>query len=169
VYRYTIALTLAIGGTATWGLMRYRGLGWAFIALALTSTLFFTQANAAAPRIETKSIKQLAIELKTRLGLGDEVAAYQTYYQDLPVYLERRITVVDWNGELNFGSSVEDTKAWITDGTTFWKRWQGTTTMYVFTMIEDYEALKQSKPDLPLFPIARNQRNIVLSNKEVKP
>jgi 4-amino-4-deoxy-L-arabinose transferase-like glycosyltransferase len=168
-YRYTIAFTLAIGGTAAWGLMRYRSLGWAFIALTLTSVLFLTQVNAAAPRVDTKSVKQLAIELKARLRPGDEVASYQEYYQDLPVYLEQRITVVDWGGELNFGNSVEDTKAWMTDGATFWKRWQGTTTMYVLTPIEDYETLKRSGPNLPLFPIARNQRTIVLSNREVKP
>jgi hypothetical protein len=168
-YRYTIAFTLAIGGTAAWGLMRYRGLGWAFIALALTSVLFLTQVNAAAPRVDTKSVKKLAIELKARLKPGDEVASYQEYYQDLPVYLEQRITVVDWGGELNFGNSVEDTKAWMTDGATFWKRWQGTATMYMLTPIEDYEALKLSEPGLPLFPIARNNRNIVLSNREVKP
>jgi 4-amino-4-deoxy-L-arabinose transferase-like glycosyltransferase len=168
-YRYTIAFTLAIGGTAAWGLMRYRGLGWAFIALALTSVLFLTQVNAAAPRVDTKSVKKLAIELKTLLKPGDEVASYQEYYQDLPVYLEQRITVVDWGGELNFGNSVEDTKAWMTDGATFWKRWQGTATMYMLTPIADYETLKRSEPGLPLYPIARNQRTIVLSNREVKP
>jgi hypothetical protein len=154
---------------ATWGLMRYRGLVWAFIALVLTSVLFLTQVNAAAPRVDTKSVKKLAIELKTRLKPGDEVASYHEYYQDLPVYLEKRITVVDWGGELNFGNSVEDTTAWMIDGATFWKRWQGTATMYMLTPIADYEALKRSEPGLPLYPIARNQRTIVLSNREVKP
>jgi 4-amino-4-deoxy-L-arabinose transferase-like glycosyltransferase len=169
VYRYTISITLVVGGAAAWGLMRYRGLGWAFIALAMASALFLTQVNAAAPRIDTKSVKQLAIELKARLRPGDEVASYREYYQDLPVYLEQRITVVDWGGELNFGNSVEDTKAWMTDGDTFWKRWQGPATMYVMTRIEDYEARKRSDPGLPLFLIARDSRNIVLSNREVKP
>jgi hypothetical protein len=36
--------------------------------------------------------------LKQRLQPGDEVVSYNTYYQDLPVYLERRITVVNWKG-----------------------------------------------------------------------
>jgi 4-amino-4-deoxy-L-arabinose transferase-like glycosyltransferase len=169
VYGYTIAFTLAIGGAVAWVLKRYRGLGWAFIALTMTSVLFLTQVNAAAPRVDTKSVKQLAIALKARLKPGDEVASYHEYYQDLPVYLEKRITVVDWGGELNFGNSVEDTSAWMTDGATFWKRWQGPATMYVLTPIKDYEALKRSEPGLPLFPIARNSRNIVLSNREVKP
>jgi len=169
IYRYTIAFTLAIGGAAAWGLMRSRNLRRAFIAVAVTSALFLTQVNAAAPRVDTKSVKQLAIELKARLRPGDEVASYQEYYQDLPVYLERRITVVDWGGELNFGNSVEDTKAWMIDSATFWKRWQGPTTMYMLTPIENYETLKRSEPNLPLFPVDRNQRTILLSNREVKP
>jgi 4-amino-4-deoxy-L-arabinose transferase-like glycosyltransferase len=169
VYGYSIASTLAIGGAAAWGLARYRNLGWAVVTVAVTSVLFLMQINAVAPRVDAKSVKQLAIELKARLKPGDEVASYHEYYQDLPVYLEQRITVVDWGGELNFGSSVEDTKAWMTDGDTFWNRWQGPATMYVLTRIEDYESLKQSKPLLSLFPIAQDRRNIVLSNREVKP
>jgi 4-amino-4-deoxy-L-arabinose transferase-like glycosyltransferase len=169
VYGYSIASTLAIGGAAAWGLARYRNLGWAVVAVAVTSVLFLLQINAVAPRVDAKSVKQLAIELKARLKPGDEVASYHEYYQDLPVYLEQRITVVDWGGELNFGISVEDTKAWMTDGDTFWKRWQGPATMYVLTRIEEYEILKQSRPPLSLFPIAQDRRNIVLSNREVKP
>ena len=170
VYGYSIAFTLAIGGAVAWVLARKLVFGPAMIAVAITSVLFLVQVNAAAPRVDTKSVKQLALELKTRLKPGDEVASYQEYYQDLPVYLEQRITVVDWGGELNFGISLEDTtKAWMTDGDTFWKRWQGPATMYVLTRMENYEALKQSMPRLPLFPIAQNRRNIVLSNREVKP
>ena len=170
VYGYSIAFTLAIGGAVAWVLARKLVFGPAMIAVAITSVLFLVQVNAAAPRVDTKSVKQLALELKTRLKPGDEVASYQEYYQDLPVYLEQRITVVDWGGELNFGVSLEDTtKAWMTDGDTFWKRWQGPATMYVLTRMENYEALKQSMPRLPLFPIAQNRRNIVLSNREVKP
>ena len=169
VYGYSIALTLAIGGAAAWGLARYRNLNWAVVAVAVTSVLFLLQINAVAPRVDVKSVKQLAIELKARLKPGDEVASYHEYYQDLPVYLEQRITVVDWGGELNFGNSVEDTKAWMIDGDTFWQRWQGPATMYVLTRIEEYETLKQLKPSLPLFPIAQDRRNIVLSNREVKP
>jgi hypothetical protein len=58
----------------------------------------------------------------------------------------------------------------MTDGATFWKRWKnGPATMYVLTNIEAYENLKRSQPRLPLFPIARDSRNIVLSNNEAKP
>ena len=168
-YRYTLSFTLAIGSAGAWILARYRIFGWSVVAVAVTSALFLTQLNAVAPCVDTKSVKQLAIDLKARLKSGDEVASYREYYQDLPVYLEQRITVVDWAGELTFGAGREDTKAWMTDGDTFWTRWQGPATMYVLTRIADYEALKRSKPHLTLFPIAQSQRNILLSNRESTP
>ena len=54
------------------------------------------------------------------------------------MYLERRITVVDWEGELDFGKTVEDT-SWMIDGATFWKRWQGPARVYALTRITNYE------------------------------
>jgi 4-amino-4-deoxy-L-arabinose transferase-like glycosyltransferase len=167
-YRFSLALVMAIGAALSWALAYYRGFQQAFIALLVTSALFLTVVNAAAPLVDTKSTKPLAAALKERLKPGDEVASYQIYYQDLPVYLERRITVVDWSGELDFGRTVEDTTQWMTDKATFWKRWEGPAMIYMLTDVETYETLHRSQPELKLFPIIRNQKNILLSNREVK-
>jgi len=105
--------------------------------------------------------------LKAKIKPGDEVASYHTYYQDLPVYLERRITVVDWKGELEFGTEVENTSQWMIDTATFWKRWHGSSTMYMVTKLETYNTLR-ANPDLKLFPVAQNARHIILSNTDMK-
>ena len=168
-YRFALALVLAAGAALSWALARYRGFPQAFLALLVTSVLFLGLVNAAAPLVDTKSTKAMAAAIKERLKPGDEVASYQEYYQDLPVYLERRIIVADWGGELDFGRTVEDTKQWMMDGASFWKRWEGPTTIYLLTEIETYDILRKSKPGLSLFPITRDQRNILLCNKEVKP
>jgi len=165
IYRYTIALTLAIGAAAAWGLARYRGFRLALVALGITAGLFLVQVNAAAPRADQKSIKNFALMLKPMLKPGDEVATYQEYYQDLPVYLERRITVVDWRGELDFGTDAEDTKGWMINSAELWKRWQGPNTMYMLLEIEKYELLLKDAR-LTLYPMARNQRNILVTNRE---
>jgi hypothetical protein len=167
-YRLALALVLVAGACISWALAHFLKFQQAFIAVLVTSLLFLAIMNAAAPLFDTKSTKLLAATLKERLKPGDEVASYQIYYQDLPVYLERRITVVDWSGELDFGRTVEDTTQWMTDGATFWKRWEGATTIYMLTDIETYETLSQSNPELKLFPIIRNRKNILLCNKEVK-
>ena len=169
LHRYGFVLTLVLGGIVTWALAWYRGFRKAFIALTVTSVLFCLLVNAAAPLVDLKSVKDLATTLKTRIKPNEEVASYQEYYQDLPVYLERRITVVDWQGELDFGSSVEDTRAWMTDGWTFWARWSGPATMYLLMDIDKYEQLSRNTAFIyTLHPIARNKRTILLSNHEVK-
>ncbi len=165
-YRYGFAITLAAGGSTAWALARYRGFRQAFIAVVVMSVLFLVEMNAAAPRVDTKSIKTLALTLKPLLKPGDEVASYSTYYQDLPVYLERRITVVGWTGELEFGTQVEDTRQWMMDPNTFWRRWDGPETIYLLTERSMYEELRKN-PKVKLFLIAGDQRNVVLCNREV--
>jgi 4-amino-4-deoxy-L-arabinose transferase-like glycosyltransferase len=164
---YAIAFTLAVGAAIAWALAHYRGFQQALVAIVAASAVFLIVVNAAAPRVDFKSAKGLAQKLKPLLKPGDEVASFEEYYQDLPVYLERRITVVDWGGELDFGARVEDTHQWITDGATFWQRWQGPATIYMLTSLDTYNALLRSDKHLPLYPVARNRRNILLVNREV--
>ncbi len=166
-WRIVFACTLAAGAAFAWGLAKYRRFRLAFIAVTVFSALFLIEINAAAPLVDAKSVKTLAIALKTHLKPGDEVASYQTYYQDLPVYLEKRITVVDWKGELEFGTRVEDTSQWMIDSPTFWKRWKNPATMFMMTDINTYNTLRKDQR-LKLFPLAQNSRNILVSNKEGK-
>ncbi len=168
LYRYLFAITLAVGAGSAWFLARFRGFQPSFIAIVAMSVLFLLEINAAAPRVQTNSVKDIALTLKPLLKPGDEIASYSTYYQDLPVYLARRIIVVDWKGELEFGTQVEDTTQWMMAPDPFWKRWQGPETIYLITMKDTYESLRQN-PKLTLYPVAEDQRNIVLSNREVKP
>jgi 4-amino-4-deoxy-L-arabinose transferase-like glycosyltransferase len=165
-WRIAFIVTIMIGAAAAWLLAAYRGFKVAFVALAVTTALFFMEANAAALRVDMNSVKKLAVTLKARLSPGDEVASYQTYYQDLPVYLERRITVVDWKGELEFGTEVEDTSQWMLNSATFWKRWQGQSSMYLVTKIETFNEIRKNSY-LRLFPIAQDSHNILVSNKKV--
>jgi 4-amino-4-deoxy-L-arabinose transferase-like glycosyltransferase len=167
LYRYGFALTLAAGAGTAWALARYRRVQLAFIAVTVMSAIFLVALNAVAPRLDTKSIKTLATTLKPLLKPGDEVASYRKYYQDLPVYLERRITVVDWKGEMDFGTQVEDLSGWMIDSATFWKRWRGPVTLYALMEIEEYDLLRNDR-SLKLYPIARTQRTILVSNTEVK-
>ncbi len=51
------------------------------------------------------SAKQLAAYLRPRLAAADELASFDAYPQSLPAYLGREITVVDYQGELEFGIS----------------------------------------------------------------
>ncbi|MFA5072439.1 MAG: phospholipid carrier-dependent glycosyltransferase [Nitrospirota bacterium] len=166
-WRIFLVVTLAVGGIISWYCAAQKGFRWAFIAMTATAMIFLLQVNAAAPLVDMKSVKTIALPLKAKLKPGDEIVSYQTYYQDLPVYLERRITIVDWTGELEFGTTVEDTSQWMINNAVFWKRWQGNSRMYMMTKIETYRDLKKNPP-IPLFLLDQNQRNVLVTNKASK-
>jgi 4-amino-4-deoxy-L-arabinose transferase-like glycosyltransferase len=163
-----LAFTLAGGAAVAWTLARFRGFRHAFVAVVAASAVFLPVVNAAAPRVDFKSVKVIARTLKPMLKPGDEVASYGEYYQDLPVYIERRVTVVDWKGELDFGTRVEDTSQWMIDEETFWRRWQGPSTVYLLTNLSAYDDIRRFDDHLPLYPVARDRRHILLVNREVK-
>ena len=169
-YRQVFTITLAVGSVAAWLLSRYRGFSLAFIALTVMSAIFLLEMNAAAPLVDAQSsAKPIALALKARMKANEEVACYGHYYQDLPVYLEQRVTVADWNGELDYGRQAEDTGKWMIDGAALWKRWQEKAIMYVVMETGTYENLKHTNPRLKFYPIAHTERHIALCNKEVKP
>jgi len=103
--------------------------------------------NHAAPNASTRSAldsaKPFAQYLKPILKEGDEVAVLNHYYQDLPVYLERNVTVVNAFGELTFGMSIEEkTKQWMINEIEMGKRWQqGSHRIFILSRHTDYNAL----------------------------
>jgi len=167
-HRLVIIFILTTGGLVLWQMQKRFGLRGGLISLIVISSLFLLAVSSTMPRIDTRSIKTLAKELKPLLRPGDEVVSYKTYYQDLPAYLEQRITVVDWTGELEFGTTVEDTSSWMIDDSTFWKRWHGPGAIYMMTDRKTYDTLR-SNPELSFSVIASNSRNVLVSNRKAIP
>ncbi len=164
----SIVGVIILGAAAVWSLHRRFGPRGGFLALVAATVLFCIAGSSAMPHLDRRSVKDLALTLKARLQPGDEVASYQTYYQDLPVYLERRITVVEWKGELAFGTTVEDTSEWMLDADAFWRRWSGDRRIYLVTGGTVYQELLRS-PGKRYFLIAQDKNNVILSNKEDAP
>lgn len=145
-------------------------------AIALTGVLFLLTVAASSDVINQKTIKPLAAQLRTNLHEDDEIVAFYKYFQDLPIYLERRITIVaDWNAkdiplkdnwlrELWYGMPFQDTKEWLISEETFWQRWNSDKRLYVFTDMSNYKTL-QKKSAKPVFKIAHHNKTILLSNK----
>ncbi len=155
---------LATIGAATWMANKRRGVRLSLPILISGIVIFLSAVNASATRADLRSIKPLALELKRIAAPNDEIATYGTYYQDLPVYLERRVTIVGWKGELEFGSTIEDTSGWLIDSVVFWKRWTGPGRVYMLTSRATFDDLrKRGREDL--FVIAEDERNILAVNK----
>lgn len=90
--------------------------------LLLGMTLDIT-ANYAVAQIDRASVKPLLATIKDGPKPDDMVVAYRSYFQDLPIYLNRNITVVGYYGEMEFGvTNYPETKEWMIDTKEFWQR-----------------------------------------------
>jgi 4-amino-4-deoxy-L-arabinose transferase-like glycosyltransferase len=110
-------------------------------------------------------VKALAEAMTQRLRPEDEVASFAFYYQDLPYYLNRIVTIVAWQQvDLRFGISVEDTSTWMIDEVEFWRRWDRPDhTMYAVMAASRFAILAADKTKR-LFVMARTGADVLVVN-----
>ncbi len=167
-YLYAGAAVAAIGGIVTFllGRRRFRP---AFIGLTLTSVVFLQVLSHGLPLMDGRnSSKELALKLKPLLGPETEVMSYHRYFQDLPVYLERRVTVVGYKGDLEFGAKNENVDGWMIDEDTFRRRWQSPATAYMLTRRAIYDQLVADHRGRFIL-LAEVGKNVLLTNNETRP
>lgn len=136
----------------------------AMTGLLGATACFLLLVHGVAEDIQQLSIKPLAKAIKADLRPQDKVFVYEHYDQDLPVYLERIVGVVDYRGELEFGTTVEDTRSWMMTSHEFWPVWKGPDKVFVFMRKQTYEILRQDSQWAHV-KIAETVRDVVLSNR----
>lgn len=152
-----------LAGTFFAMLYAYRGLIKAALALLLsTMMMFLILANFTVAAVDTRSIKPLMIVLIPQLKSSDEVVAYHHYYQDLPFYLQRRVTVVDCRDELSFGMHHQDTHVFMIDDTEFWRRFHSAQRVYAVMRLNVYKNVVRSHADMHL--LAATKDNVLVKN-----
>ncbi len=159
-------LMVAVLSALALGFAKKTGFRWSLLSLTLVWALFLVVLNSSLPLLDQRrSVKALANMLKPRLHPTDEVASYHAYYQDLPVYLERAIAVVGWEGDLQFGVEVnEHSGGWMTNDASFWKKWNSAATVYMLTEQTTYERLR-SKSAFKSRVVAQGLYDILLCNR----
>lgn len=130
-----------------------------FVALALIDGI------AAIPPIDTRSTWHLAKKLEPLLQPQDEVITFNNYYQDLPFYLQRRITIVNWKNELEFGMRYQDTSAFMINDLEFWKRWRSQHRIFVILAKDELVNLNRSRPNEIVYIIATSVNHVLISNQ----
>jgi 4-amino-4-deoxy-L-arabinose transferase-like glycosyltransferase len=165
---------LAVAVVCVYALSNKSRLAPLFSCLTTTIAVLLLIFIFSASSINEKTIKPLAVQLKTQLQPEDEVVAFYKYYQDLPIYLERRITIVaDWHAsdiphkdnwlrEMWYGMVFQDTKNWLIEDDTFWQRWNSEKRLYVITDEDYYNTLKTKTT---VYKIAQQRDVVLLSNK----
>ncbi len=157
-----LGATLALSAiAATWAGLR-RGFASGVVVLAIGFSLFLLGVNASAPYLDTRTVKALVLRLRPRLTPNAIVACYGWYYQDVPFYLRRRVEVVNYKGELGYGTTLEKTP-WIMRGPAFWRQWDSDRAVYMVTSRPTYERLRAR--GIPMHMVAQNAFNVVVGNK----
>ncbi|MCD6038809.1 MAG: arnT 3 [Gammaproteobacteria bacterium] len=150
-YLNDIAVIFLLGGVAAFYFLFKRNVKKLFACFTVIASAFLLILSISAPVLNQKTIKPLAMQLKSIITPQDEVVTFYRYYQDLPLYLERRITIVaDWHApdilhndnwvrELWFGMPFQDTSAWLIGESAFWQRWNSRRRLFVLMNVHDYE------------------------------
>lgn len=143
--------------------------------LATGSILFLLALPLSATHFNQQSVKPLAMQLKPLLNPHDEIITFYKYYQDLPLYLERRITIVadwqspnipkndNWLREFWYGITLQKTADWLINEDTFWQRFNGKKQAFVF-MNTNYLDNFQSKAK-HYYKIGQVNNIVLFSNK----
>lgn len=129
-------LFMMISVTIAWQIKCFSLARQSIKTLIFASVIFLLLFSASAKYINPNSTKPIATELKHTLKPNDEIVVYYSFYQDLMIYLERKVTIVaDWNArdvatrdnwvrELWYGMPFQDTHQWLINENTFWKKWR---------------------------------------------
>lgn len=137
----------------------------AVILTIVANSLFLVTLQAAMPAIDTRTILPLANVIKKVAKPEEEIIAYNQYYQDLPFYLERRVTILNWKNEMRYGMEHQDTRDWMITDRTFWERWHGPKRVFAIMGTVDYDRFKHKYINEKSFPVAENINNILITNQ----
>jgi 4-amino-4-deoxy-L-arabinose transferase-like glycosyltransferase len=145
-----------------------------FVGLTATIALLLLVFIFSVNIINEKSSKPIAVTIKSLIKPGDEVVAYYKYYQDLPLYLEQRVTIVaDWHApdiafndnwlrEMWYGMVFQDTSKWLIEENSFWQRWRSDKRLFVVTNEDHYQSLKTKTQ---VYKISQFNDLVLLSNQ----
>lgn len=131
------------------------------VVLLLGGAIFAWGLLGAAASVDTRPIKDLALTVKALAGPQDWVVSYNTYYQDLPFYSQRLVTIVDWRNELSFGLAHQpEAQQWLMDSQTFWQKANHTQQTIFLVMDADVYQRLANKNQLQV--LAQSGSNVLL-------
>ena len=164
LYVAQIPWLYAAGATLLAGMLAAIYFGWrglvraAVIACALagltTAQLLVTSEDALSPAHSTYHAAQ---EIKPYLKPGVPFYSVRTYEQTLPFYINRTVTLVDYQDELAYGLQHEPA-LWVPTVGEFMARWRMDAYALAVMSLEVFAELQ--KLDLPMQVIARDTERI---------
>jgi 4-amino-4-deoxy-L-arabinose transferase-like glycosyltransferase len=117
--------------------------------VAATGMAMLVGANMVGSVLDSGSTKTLANQIKVQMKPTDEIYCLSSYPQDLPVYLQRKVNVVAYQGELQFGIEAEPelTAARFISLEKFCGEWKKPGTRYAVVRTTDYARYFPGDPE----------------------
>jgi 4-amino-4-deoxy-L-arabinose transferase-like glycosyltransferase len=164
LYLQFLAVVMILGAALVFEYRR-RGGQKLFHCMLLLQVVVALTLIKAAPSLQRPTVKPFAAYINAHKSPGDRIVSFMSYYQDLPVYVGQTVTVVEAKGELEFGTQVEDTSAWMVDSAAFNTLWQQGV---VWAVGRESEVLAHvaRTPSFPYRVIMRDNGTILFTNKQ---
>ncbi|MBX3709794.1 MAG: phospholipid carrier-dependent glycosyltransferase [Gammaproteobacteria bacterium] len=166
IYLNLAALILIISSLTAY-IYTYQNIAKSIVITIFSTWLLLLVSLAAIPSIDNRTIAPLAMKLKSLLTAEDEVIAYNQYYQDLPFYLEQRITILNWKNELYYGMAHQNTDEWMIKDSTFWQRWHSEKRIFSLMGTKEYQDFSERFANEKHYIIGRTINNVLFSNKNI--
>lgn len=126
---------------------------------------FLILGHASVQFIDTRTVRPLANTLNTLLQPNDEVITYNQYYQDLPFYIQKRVTILNWRNELTFGMAHQNTNEWMITTATFLKRWKSAHRIYMIMSLSEFKRFHEMYPHETILIIQQTPTNVLVTNR----
>lgn len=161
----SLAASVLMAGVLAACFYSYRSIYKGVTILIATAWIFNLLLLHSIPAIETRTIKPLADQLSLMLTPEDEVVTYNQYFQDLPFYLQRRITILNWKNELRFGMQHQDTQLWMIGYDVFWQRWNSEKRLFAIMGKKEYQNFAVEYANQKFYLIGQTNTNVLISNR----
>lgn len=110
------------------------------------------------------SARQTAEIIEKARQPGDMIVSYEDYDQGIPFYLKTRVVLVNWLGELEFGSGIGDQSEWFIDRETFMKHWESGRHMIVIFREKRFREMIEKGVD-NMHVLGRSNDAVVVTNR----
>lgn len=140
-WRYIVASIFSLGAVLAFIGWHRQSRRWVISGAAATSIALLFCLNFIVRDIDKTSTKTFCDILQSRLKPEDRIYHLRLYAQDMPVYLGRFVSVVDYEGELSFGVHAEPavSSPRFLLSPVFFERWLDSGMAYAVMRKRDYE------------------------------
>ncbi len=124
-YIQMMVAALAIGAIAPPFITFFKGNKFGLMSLFLITFFQLTILVLGTKNGTSSSVKSSYFFVKENMPLETQTYSYHHFHHDLPVYAQKPIPLVGYQGELIFGQKQDPKNPIFVTDSVFWKRWYG--------------------------------------------